>query len=244
VKELAERLGLTVTDDLASLRSAGAELGVVVAYGQIIPSSLLALLPMVNLHFSLLPRWRGAAPVERAILAGDATTGVCLMEVVAELDAGGLYGCEETAIGPLETADQLTRRLALMGRQMLVSRLAEGRRSLGEAEPQTGEPTWAPKLSKEELKLDFSAGAPELERLVRAGRAWTTLDRRRLIVHSARAEPGPVAVPAGSLVGGRVATGDGWLALLEVQLEGRRPQSMADFLRGARPGHRGRLGEP
>ena len=103
VKEAAQRLGLPVSHDLASVAGCGAQLGVVVAYGRLIPEDLLAEVPMVNLHFSLLPRWRGAAPVERAILAGDAVAGVCVMAVEVGLDTGGVYARSEVPVGHAET---------------------------------------------------------------------------------------------------------------------------------------------
>ncbi len=107
VKAAAVELGLTVTDDLGEATGVGAELGVVVAYGRIIPVAVLDQLAMVNLHFSLLPRWRGAAPVERALLEGDAETGVCLMAVEAGLDTGAVYAVEATEIDPEESVDEL-----------------------------------------------------------------------------------------------------------------------------------------
>ena len=115
VKRAATDLGLTVADSLDDVVGVGAELGVVVAYGRIIPVAVLDRLPMVNLHFSLLPRWRGAAPVERAILEDDAETGVCLMAVEAGLDTGPIYAEVATSIEQDETADELRSRLVLLG---------------------------------------------------------------------------------------------------------------------------------
>src|SRR3984957_9534284 len=126
VKLAASELGLQVTDDLDEVTGAGAELGVVVAYGRIIPERILDQLPMVNVHFSLLPRWRGAAPVERAILAGDSDTGVCLMQVEEGLDTGAVSRRHSVVIGPDETADDLRARLAGVGASLLVEALAEG----------------------------------------------------------------------------------------------------------------------
>ena len=107
VKAAAQDLGLPVTDQVDDVIDAGAELGVVVAFGRLIKPHVLAVLPMVNVHFSLLPRWRGAAPLERAILAGDAETGVCLMELEEGLDTGPVYACTRMAVGPEETAAEL-----------------------------------------------------------------------------------------------------------------------------------------
>ena len=164
----------------------------VVAYGRIIKPHVLAALPMVNVHFSLLPRWRGAAPVERALLAGDDVTGVCIMAVEEGLDTGGVYARREVAIGPTTTADDLRRELVAAGTELLLDVLAH---PLGEPEPQRGEVTYAEKLSPDDLALDWTRPADQLDRVVRVGGAWTTFRRRRLKVLAAT----PVACewPAG-----------------------------------------------
>src|SRR5450432_3414989 len=160
VKQAAEELGLTVVtperagEAVAVVEGSGASLGVVVAYGQLLRPAFLAALPggFVNLHFSLLPRWRGAAPVERAMLAGDRETGVCLMEVEEGLDTGGVYAVARVTIDSEETAGELRARLVAVGSDLLVAHLPEvpGR----EPEPQRGEPTYAEKLTVEEFGLD------------------------------------------------------------------------------------------
>ncbi|HET9076175.1 MAG TPA: methionyl-tRNA formyltransferase, partial [Acidimicrobiales bacterium] len=255
VKETAARHGLTVTSDPAAVTAAGAELGVVVAYGRIIRPDILAALPMVNVHFSLLPRWRGAAPVERAILAGDRTTGVCLMDVEEGLDTGAVYRRAETAIGPDDTAAGLTARLAGMGAELLVRALDEG---LGQPVPQAGEVTYAAKIEPEDLHLDWARPAVELHRVVRIGRAWTTWQGRRLLVLAAHpveaGDPGAGGGATdragsatdgdgtdsasrasaggrrpGTIDGATVATGQGGLRLELVQPEGRRPMPAADW---------------
>jgi methionyl-tRNA formyltransferase len=240
VKQLAQEKGIPVSHDISVVTSVGAELGVVVAYGRIIKPDVLAALKMVNLHFSLLPRWRGAAPVERAILAGDATTGVCIMDVEEGLDTGGVYRRLEVPIGPEDTAAELTDRLARLGADLLVETLAEG---LGAATPQTGEPTYAAKVEPGELRLDWGRPAEELHRVVRVGRAWTTFRGRRLLVLEARVDPTPASLPPGTLDGDRAHTGSARLQLVTVQPEGRRPQPAAEWLHGARPGPGDRLGE-
>jgi methionyl-tRNA formyltransferase len=236
VKEAATDLGLFVTDDVDGLRGRGLDLGVVVAYGRILKPDLLAEVPMVNIHFSLLPRWRGAAPVERAILAGDLETGVCLMEVEEGLDTGGVYAMERVAIGVDESAEELRARLAIVGADLLVDRLGRG---LGEPVPQVGEPTYAAKVDPAELHLDFVEPAALLARRTRVGRAWTTLGGRRLLVLRATAEPSaPVgsAEPVGTVAADlTVATGAGRLRLLEVQPEGKAPMTAEAWARGARP---------
>jgi methionyl-tRNA formyltransferase len=242
VKKAALDLGLQVSDRVEDAVSSGAELGVVVAFGRLIKPDVLQALPMVNLHFSLLPRWRGAAPVERAILAGDEVTGVCLMEVTEGLDEGGVYAREETRIGPAETARELTERLGEMGARLLVAKLAGGPAGLGAALPQQGEVTYAAKLSADELYLDFSEAAEILVRKVRLGRAWTTWRGGRLLVLRATSEAGPGGHRPGELVGEKVACEEGWLVPTEVRPEGRRAQSFSEFLRGARLAPRERLG--
>ncbi len=236
VKAAALELALPVTERPADLRGAGAELGVVVAYGRIIKPDVLSALPLVNLHFSLLPRWRGAAPVERAILAGDERTGVCLMKVEEGLDTGGIYASAETAVRPGETAAQLRHRLAEAGTALLLDRLAGGLATLGEAVPQEGEVTYADKITIDELRLDLTRPASALQRVVRVGRAWTTLrGGRRLIVHAAEVDGASSdgRLP-GTVAHGRVATGEGWLVPIEVQEEGRRRQAFEEWIRGAR----------
>jgi methionyl-tRNA formyltransferase len=238
VKAAAVELGLPVTDDVDAVRAAAVDLAVVVAYGRIIRRTLLEAVPMVNLHFSLLPRWRGAAPVERAILAGDEETGVCLMALEEGLDTGPVYCRVTTPIGPGETAAELRGRLAGLGRDLLVAALAAG---LGAAAPQEGEPTYAAKLDPAELRLDWAAPAVQLDRVVRVGRAWTTWRGKRLLVLAARPSPGPAPAP-GRLDGPLVGTGQGGLTLVTVQPEGRAAVAAAEWLRGARPGPGERLG--
>src|SRR5450755_658326 len=123
VKEAAVSMGIAVSHSIDDVAMSGADLAVVVAYGRIIPEGLLNLVPMVNLHFSLLPRWRGAAPVERAILAGDHETGVDLMALDKTLDTGPVYAHVEVPILPGETAAELKERLSVIGADLLVARL-------------------------------------------------------------------------------------------------------------------------
>jgi methionyl-tRNA formyltransferase len=231
VKEAATDLGLEVTDDLAAVGGAGVELGVVVAYGRLVPAALLETVPMVNLHFSLLPRWRGAAPVERAILAGDEATGVSLMSLEAGLDTGPVYAERTVAIGHTETAEQLRGRLVEIGSEMLVALLEA---ELPVPRPQQGEPTYAEKLTPADLELQWARPAAELARVVRAGRAWTTVEGRRLRVLGAEVADAPSEAAAGTLLGDTVTAGTGALRLLRVQPEGSRPMAAADWRRGAR----------
>jgi methionyl-tRNA formyltransferase len=241
VKAAALELGLAVTHRVDDLLSVGAELGVVVAFGKLIRPHVLAVLPMVNLHFSLLPRWRGAAPVERAILAGDERTGVCVMGLEEGLDTGPLYACREVPIGPDQTADEVRAELAGLGTELLLDLLDKG---LPEPTPQQGEPTYAAKLEPAERQLDWSRPAAELHRVVRVGEAWTTFRGRRLKVLKARRAEGearralaPGEVDPDNLL---VGTGEGALELVEVQPEGRASQPASAWRNGARltPGER------
>jgi methionyl-tRNA formyltransferase len=249
VKRTAIELGLRVVtperakEALDDIAGSGAELGVVVAFGQLIPPSVLAALPSgyVNVHFSLLPRWRGAAPVERAILAGDEETGVCLMQLEAGLDTGPIYARRTVPITPDDTAGELRRRLADLGTEMLLAEIESvpGR----DPAPQEGEETYAAKLTVEEFAVDWSRPAGDLARLVMAGNpkpgAWTTAKGARLKLLRAHAggdadDSHPGTAP-GTLVGpGRVATGAGVLVLGEVQPEGKAAMPAAAWAAGFR----------
>lgn len=244
VKDAALGLGIPVSEDMKDLAGIGAELAVVVAFGRIIPAAVLHELPMVNVHFSLLPRWRGAAPVERAILAGDHETGVCLMKVAEGLDTGDVYAVRTVPVGDL-TLSALRERLVDTACDLLVDTLKEGLVGLPEAQPQHGDVTVAEKITKEDLHLDWAQPAEQLHRVVRLEHAWTTFRGKRLGVLDAavgdvqadlhHAEPG-------TLVGASVVTGAGVLELRRVQPESRSPMSADEWLRGVRPGANERLG--
>jgi methionyl-tRNA formyltransferase len=233
VKEAALGLGLPVTSTVEDVIGSGAALGVVVAFGRIIKPPVLAAVPMINLHFSLLPRWRGAAPVERAILAGDPVTGVCVMTLEEGLDTGPIHASQSVEIGSDETLSELRSRLVVIGTKLLVEQVGGG---LSPAVPQSGEPTYAAKIDPSELRLDFSLGAVQLARVVRLERAWTTWRGKRLRVLRARPVPtaGGQDVP-GTLDGLLVATGEGALELIEVQPEGKQPMAAVVWRNGARP---------
>ncbi|MEK7424843.1 MAG: methionyl-tRNA formyltransferase [Actinomycetota bacterium] len=229
VKAAALRLGLrvvhSVDEAIVVARSSGAELGVVVAFGQLIKPDALAALPMVNLHFSLLPRWRGAAPVERALLAGDTLTGVCLMQLDEGLDTGPIHAVVEVPIGADETGASLRSRLVEVGTALLVDQLTVG---LAAPVGQVGDATYAGKLAPSDLRLDWLRPAVERHRIVRLGGAWTTLRGKRLKVLEA-----DLVDPAGS---GDTLDGDlaGGLRLRVVQPEGRAAMQFAAFSNGAR----------
>jgi methionyl-tRNA formyltransferase len=247
VKTAALELGLPVVtpeksrdlvDDVVAL---DCELGVVVAFGQILPQPLLDATPhgFVNVHFSLLPRWRGAAPVERAMLAGDTETGVCIMGLEAGLDTGPVYARTVTPISPDETAGELHHRLVALGTELLVETLPLVGRVT--PSPQEGEPTYAAKLEVDEFALDWTRPAPELALVVRTGNprpgAYTTDRGRRLKVWSARSDPRPAGAAPGTLMvaahsSPQVATGRGVLELLEVQPEGKARMAADAWLAG------------
>ena len=225
VKQAALDLGLPVSDTVDGALDVGADVGVVVAFGRLIKPHVLERLPMANLHFSLLPRWRGAAPVERAILAGDPRTGVDLMVVEEGLDTGGVYDRAAVDIGPDETADELRTRLAGLGTGLLLANLADG---LGTPRPQSGEPTYAHKIDPAELEVDWARPAVDVHRLVRIGGAWTTYRGTRLKLWRSSLSAGA----GGSLP---VPAGDGEpVHLLEVQPEGRRRMPADAWANGAR----------
>ena len=186
VKQCALDLALPVSSRVADVLDARVELGVVVAFGTLIRADVLGQVPMVNLHFSLLPRWRGAAPVERAILAGDERTGVCVMALDEGLDTGPVYARVEASIRPGETAAELRARLADLGTALLLERLAGGVATLGTPVPQRGEALYAAKIDSGERRLAWQRSAVELDRLIRIGRTWTTFRGKRLIVERAR----------------------------------------------------------
>lgn len=211
VKAAALELGLDVTsrvDDVLDL-DPRPELGVVVAFGRLIKPHVFDAVPMINVHFSLLPRWRGAAPLERAILAGDDKTGVCVMAIEEALDTGGVFRCSEVPIAPDATIDELRTVLVDEGTRLVLDVLQSG---LGAPEPQRGEAVYAPKIDPVEHRLDWSRPAVELHRLVRIGNAWTTHNGHRLKVWR-------TALPAAD--GVAVPTGSEPIELVEVQPEGK-----------------------
>jgi len=243
VKAAAVELGVPVGHDVDGVLDHHADLGVVVAFGRIIKPHVLEALPMVNLHFSLLPRWRGAAPVERAILAGDRQTGVCVMAVEEGVDTGGVYARAVVDIGAETTAAELRQQLVQIGTPLLVDTLRNG---LAPPEPQVGEPTYADKLDPADLRLDWDRPAEELSRRVRVGGAWTTFRSRRLLVHRAVVSAGAHGISGdakhGELRGRCVTTAAATLELVEVQPEGKGRLSFDAWCNGARPQPGERLG--
>jgi len=231
VKAAAIELGLEVTDDVNAVKSVDADLGVVVAYGRIIKPDILNHLPMVNIHFSLLPRWRGAAPVERAVLAGDTETGVCLMEVAEGLDEGAVYSRKAIPIEPTQSVAELRSALSELGAELLVEQLSNG---LPEPEPQVGEATYAAKIDPSEYELDLTRPAQELMGVVRLGQAWTRFRGKRVKITAAEVHPGNSGA-AGKISGADLSTGSGILRLVEVKPEGKRAMDAKSWINGAQP---------
>jgi methionyl-tRNA formyltransferase len=231
VKRAATELGIPVVHRVDALLELDPlpDLGVVVAFGRLIKPHVLERIPMVNLHFSLLPRWRGAAPVERALLAGDRVTGVCVMEVAEGLDTGDVFAREEVPIEPDDTLTSLRDRLVNIGTRLLVGELSAG---LGTPVPQQGEAVYAAKIDPAELRIDWARPAVEIGRLVRLGGAWTTLAGKRLKVVAA--DPQPDGPPPGVLAAGVAGTAAGGLRLVTVQPEGRAAMPWASYANGAR----------
>lgn len=232
VKEVALRRGLEVSHDLEWVKgNASSELlGIVVAYGRLIPTAVLDVVPMINIHFSLLPRWRGAAPVERAILAGDDKTGVCIMDIEPTLDTGAVYAVSEVPITNESTTATLTNELAHAGAQLLIQTLRSG---LGSPTPQSGEVTHAAKIARDELKIDWSLSAVQVHRHVRALRSFTEIDGTRLKVLEVAIGPADDSLGVGECNElGQVGTGDGVIVLRRVQPEGKSAMDAQSWLRG------------
>ena len=230
-----------------ALRALQPDLMVVVAYGLLLPQSILDI-PKYgcwNVHASLLPRWRGAAPIQRAIEAGDGETGVCLMQMEKGLDTGPVLLSQRLAIGADETGGQLHDRLALLGAQVLADGLGllrAGMKPVAVPQPGTGA-TYAHKLDKAEARLDWTQAADLLARKVRAYQPWPVAEAQlageRVRIHAAQALPlAHDAAPGTVLLARRegidVACGEGALRLTRVQREGGRPVAVADYL-NARP---------
>lgn len=244
VQARAEALGLPVrhpvtlrseaaVEDLAALR---ADVAVVVAYGLILPQAVLDAprLGCLNIHASLLPRWRGAAPIHRAIMAGDVQTGVCIMQMEAGLDTGPVLMREAIAIGAEETTADLHDRLSSMGAGLIVEAL--DRLPDLVPEPQSAEGvTYAAKIDKAEARIDWSVPAAEVDRLIRGlspfPGAWTEVNGERVKLLRSRLAEGQGA-PGQVLNGFTVACGQDAVEITEAQREGKRPMPAVEVLRG------------
>jgi methionyl-tRNA formyltransferase len=262
VKQLAEQHGLTVLQPerlrdeafLDALRALGADLGVVAAYGRILTDAVLATprLGLINVHASLLPKYRGAAPIHRAVMAGETITGVTIMRVVKALDAGPMISSAARAIGEHETSAEIERDIARIGARALVGvveAMAEGRAS--ETPQYEPDATYAHKIDKTDGIIDWSRPARDIHNQIRGLHPWphaySELQGERTILLRSEVErglAGPQALPGTVLDAHsdqlRVQTGDGVLRLLMLQREGRRPLTAREFLAGRRiePGAR------
>ncbi len=221
------------------------DLGVVAAYGRILPDALLEIprLGMINVHASLLPAWRGAAPIHRAVIAGERVTGVTIMRVVQELDAGAMMARVEVPIAPEATSVEIEAQLADKGAALLlevVEQLAAGTAS--DTPQDHGLATYAAKLTKAESPIGWTLPATRIHNLVRGLQPWplasTTIGGLRCLIHATRVEedsggePGTVLRAEGDVL--LVAAGAGALRILEIQAEGRRPVTTREFLSGHR----------
>lgn len=230
-----------------TLRSYSPDLGVVAAYGRIIPDAVLAVprLGMINIHASLLPKYRGAAPVHRAVINGDRETGVTIMRVVTELDAGPMLATVRVPIGPDDRTPDLERTLAQAGADLVVrvvDQLSEG--TAVEIPQDHAAATYASKIERHEGTLDWSLPAERIHNLVRGLQPWplvsVSLDGQRILLHRTAvtderslAEPGRIVTASNGVLA--VATADGRvLQILELQPEGKRVMSARDFLAGRR----------
>ena len=228
----------------AALAAFDADLGVVAAYGRILSEAVLAIprLGMINVHASLLPRYRGAAPVHRAVMAGERETGVTIMRVVKALDAGPMLAAVRRPIGENQTSAEVEADLAKAGARLLidvVGRLAAG--AVPEEPQNDAEATYAPRITKDDSPIDWGRSAREVHDQIRGLHPWphaeTSLGGKRLILlqscvttHRSEAPPGTIVTARGDELD--VATGDGLLRIVELQVEGKKPMRVRDFLAG------------
>ena len=241
----AEALGLDVrhpvslkgAEEQAEFAALGADVAVVVAYGLILPQAVLDAPKhgCLNIHASLLPRWRGAAPIHRAIMAGDAETGICIMQMEAGLDTGPVLLRRATAIEAEETTSQLHDRLSTMGAGLIVEALEKLTELVPEVQPEDGV-TYASKIDKSEAQIDWSRPAEEVDRKIRGlspfPGAWCEIDGQRVKLLASRLADG--SGEAGEVLDDAltVACGSGAVELLRLQRAGKGAQDREIFLRG------------
>jgi methionyl-tRNA formyltransferase len=229
---------------LDDVRGLAADLAVVAAYGRILPEALIGIprFGTINVHASLLPRWRGAAPVHRAVIAGDRETGVTIMRVVKALDAGAMFAARKRPIGPDERSPEVERDLASMGAELLLEVVEQIAAGTATETPQDERAvTYAPKILKEEGAVSWDQPAQALHNLVRGLQPWPLVSARlggtRVLIHRTRVGGDPVPGPAGSLAPAAdaiaVSCGAGsTLEVLALQPEGRRVMTAREFLAG------------
>ncbi|PWK60169.1 methionyl-tRNA formyltransferase [Roseicyclus mahoneyensis] len=246
VQTRAEAMGLNVRhpkslrtpEAQAEFAALWADIAVVVAYGLILPQAVLDAPAhgCLNIHASLLPRWRGAAPIQRAIMAGDEETGVCIMQMEARLDTGPVLLSHAIPIGAEETAGSLHDRLSALGAEAIVDALARLEHLVPMPQPVAGV-TYAEKIEKAEARLDWTQAAPHIDRKIRGlspfPGAWTMIGGKRVKLVASRLAAGSGA-PGTVLTGLTVACGSGAVEVTEVQPEGKPRMAAEAFLRGAR----------
>jgi methionyl-tRNA formyltransferase len=260
VKQAAQTLGFEVRQPenlkgrAGEIAALNADFMIVVAYGVLLPPDVLAAprLGCLNVHASLLPRWRGAAPIARAIEAQDKITGITIMQMEAGLDTGPTWHKVEIPILPSDTAQSLHDRLKEIGAQALVETLANIERGQIKAEPQDPtQTTYAKKLKKNEARINFDLSAADLSAKIRAFNPWpvalTSLEGKTIRVWEATVTPKATPAEPGTVLtadktGIAVATGDGVLVLTKLQAEGGKAQGATDFLNGHRVPIGARLG--
>lgn len=263
VKELALEHGLPVLqperlkadETLVELRNLNADIGVVAAYGKILPQALLDIPKngLINVHASLLPRWRGAAPIHRAIQAGDRVTGVTIMRVVFALDAGAMMSRVEMPIDPNVTSDALEAQLANAGAALLVETLDRMESGNVEEIPQDESlVTYAKKIERADGQIDWTRSAREVHNQIRGVHPWPMASAKfggkRVLIRSSIVHPGAgPGLSPGEIVEAdgdmlRVLTGDGLVRITSIQVEGGRPQNAREFINGFRP--RPTIGDP
>jgi methionyl-tRNA formyltransferase len=231
---------------LEAMAALHADIGVVAAYGKILTDAVLAIPPrgLINVHASLLPKYRGAAPIHRAVMAGETVTGITIMRVVKALDAGAMLATAERPIDPDETSDEVERDLSVLGARLLVEtldRLAAG--AVDEIPQNDSAATYAHRLTKADGIVDWSRPARELHNQIRGLHPWphafSYVDGERLILLRSNWSPEPAERAPGTIIAAdddelRVATGSGSLLITELQAEGRRPARTREFLAGHR----------
>ena len=244
VQACAERLGLPVRHPVslkgaeaqAEFAALGADVAVVVAYGLILPQAVLDAprFGCLNIHASLLPRWRGAAPIHRAIMAGDAETGICIMRMEAGLDTGPVLLREALAIGAEEVTAELHDRLSVMGARLIVEALERLGSLVAVPQPEQGV-TYASKIDKAEARVDWTRPAVEVDRLIRGlspfPGAWCMAGGERVKLLRSRVVDG-CGEPGAVLGGLTVACGAGAVEITQAQREGKKAQGPEEFLRG------------
>jgi methionyl-tRNA formyltransferase len=243
---LLVRQPLRLVEEADQLTALSPDILIVVAYGLILPKSILNVpaLGCINVHASLLPRWRGAAPIQRAIEAGDSETGITVMQMDEGLDTGGIISQVHTPVFDTDNAGSLDHRLAELGAGELIRLLPDIAKGHCQTQPQTSETACtAKKVSRAESRLNWQLPAAVLERRIRAFNPWplarTELDGKALLVLQADLGPSLAIAPPGTVIQTdsnllRVQTGDGTLDLLQLQVPGRKPLAVSQFLNGYR----------